>query len=160
MTNQEAMLEEFQKLSEQPADEVTLQQMDKLVAQYQEARQIYDQKRKEASDQNSLVEKLEAELMGVLASLGKSSYDAEGIGRVTKCMKLVYRVPKTNEEKLKLFDYIKEKYGATALTAMMSINHNTLTSWANKEVEATGMGTLPGLEAPTSVEYLQLRSKS
>ena len=154
----EEMFEEFQEMSAQPVDTLTVVQLDQLVQRLQDLRRLYDEKKKAASEANAKVEEAENTIMGVLEKLGKNSYEAEGIGRVTKCMKLVYRVPKTNLEKIALFEYIKSKHGEDALTSMVSVNHNTLTSWANKEVESGGVAQIPGLEAPTHVEYLQLRS--
>lgn len=88
----------------------------------------------------------------------RSSYEVDGAGWVYISSKEVYRVPKTNEDKTKLFNYIKEKYGPETLMGMVGIHSGTLTSWANEE-SASGVMSIPGLEAPTMVETLNFRRK-
>lgn len=156
MTNKnQEMFQEFMEASQAPADQMTLQQLDQLVKELKEARADYDEKAKAKTEANAKCEALENKLMDILQELGRTSYDAEGVAKITRVSKLVYRVPGSLDAKRQLYNYIQSRYGVETLTSMLSINHNTLNSWANKEREDVGI--IPGLETPTSVDYLQMR---
>ncbi len=157
METQLEMFQEFEKMEEVPADQVTIQEVEKLIREYREARDNYDAAKKVSNELEAKSWDFEMKVMSMLEKLGRKSFDVEGVGKVTKCMKLVYSVPKTHEEKLALFDYIKNAHGADVLTTMTTINHQTLNSWANKEIETGEISKIPGLDSPTSQEYLQLR---
>lgn len=150
------LFQEFQEASEVQADQITLKQLDELVTQLKAAREEYDEKKKAATEANNKCEAIENTLMDILEKLGKSSYTAEGVAKITKVSKLVFRVPANAEQKKQLFQYIANKYGDEALVGLSTINHQTLNSWANKEL-AESASSIPGLEAPTSVDYLQVR---
>lgn len=97
-------------------------------------------------------------VLKTLLANNRKNYAVEGVGAVHVSEKEVYRVPKTNEDKTKLFNYIKDTYGPDALMSMVSIHSGTLTSWANQESEK-GVMQIPGLEAPTMVSTLNVRKK-
>jgi hypothetical protein len=151
------LFQEFQEASEVQADQITLKQLDDLIAQLKQAREEYDEKKKLATEANNKCEALENTLMDILEKLGKTSYTAEGVAKVTRVSKLVFRVPANGEQKKDLFKYISSKYGEDALLGLSTINHQTLNSWANRELAEANVGQIPGLEAPTSVDYLQVR---
>ena len=111
------------------------------------------------ADEDSEAYKLKREeVLKVLKANKRKNYSVEGIGAVHIAEKEVYRVPKTIEDKTKLFNYIKEQYGPDALMTMVNIHSATLTSWANSESEK-GVMQIPGLEAPTMIETLNVRKK-
>jgi len=149
------MFEEFENESAVEADSLTLTQLDEYIKKLIDLRTEYDEAKKKASEVNALVEEQEAFVLGILTKLNRNSYDAEGIAKVTKCMSVTYKVPKEPGSKKELFNYIKDKYGPDNLMAMVSINHQTLNSWAKQELQE--VSTIPGLELPTSMEYIQVR---
>ena len=151
------LFSEFEEESKVEASSITLQQLDDYVKKLVELRADYEAKKKASSEANAKAEEMENFIMGLLDSLGRSSYDAEGIGKVTKVIQSVYKVPKELGPKKDLFDYIKEKYGPDVLMNMVSINHQTLNSWAKQEIME--VQKIPGLELPTPQEYIQLRRK-
>jgi len=138
---------------------VTLEAMDALIREYQRARSFYEGKKKEATEAHNHLEELEQRVVGILKATGKSSYQVDGVGRVSFYVKETYTVPKSNEDKTKLFNYIKEKYGADTLMTMVGINHQTLNSFANKETEEAGVMSIPGLQSPTGTEVLSFRKE-
>jgi hypothetical protein len=148
---------EFEEESKVEASKITLQQLDEYVKKLVDLRADYEAKKKAASEANGKAEEMENFIMGILDELGRTSYDAEGIGKVTKVIQSVYKVPKETFLKKELFDYIKEKYGPEVLMNMVSINHQTLNSWAKQELME--VQKIPGLELPTPQEYIQLRRK-
>jgi hypothetical protein len=105
------------------------------------------------------VEEKENFILDLLTALGRQSYEAEGVAKVTKCIQTSYKVPKEIDKKQALFNYIKGKYGGDALMGLVSINSATLNSWAKKEIETGDVSVIPGLELPTSNEYIQVRRK-
>jgi hypothetical protein len=141
------------------AQSSTLQQMDNLIESLQLAREAYDAAKKASAQKYHELEEIEKEVMNTLKANGRTRYEAEGIAQIRIQTKEVYATPKTPDEKRALFTYIKDKYGNDTLTSMISINHNTLNSWANKESEANPSVQIPGLDQPTSVETLYFTTK-
>lgn len=151
----EDMFSEFESESAVEADAITLSQLDEYIRKLVDLRTEYDEAKKKASETNSLVEEQEEFILGILNKLNRTSYDAEGVAKVTKCMTTTYKVPKEISSKKELFDYIKGKHGPDTLMNMVSINHQTLNSWAKQELQE--VSKIPGLELPTSMEYIQVR---
>ena len=133
--------------------------MDQLILKLKEARQSYDAAKKRSAEEYHKLEEVERDVINALKSNNRTKFEAEGVALVYITNKEVYTTPKTPEQKQKLFQYIEDKYGGDVITGMLSINHQTLNSWANKEIEADPTLHIPGLDAPTSVETLTFRSK-
>ncbi len=133
--------------------------MDALVQSLKLKREEHSKAKEEAAKIYHELEEAEKSVINALKASGKSKYELEGVGLVYISHKETYPTPKTNEQKTLLFNYIKAKHGPDALMSMVSINHNTLNSWAAKEVEADPMLQLPGLESPTATETLNFRKK-
>ena len=137
---------------------VTLEAMDGLIRELRAKRDEYDEKKAASSAAYKELEEIEARVINALAANKRSKYEVEGVASVSVSHKESYTTPKTNENKQKLFDYIKQAHGPQALMSMVSINSMTLNAWANKESEA-GVMVIPGLEAPTATETLSVRRK-
>ncbi len=136
---------------------LTLDQMDAMVKAIKAARDEYKAASDAASALHERVKKAEKAVIDSLKTLGRAGYECEGVGKVSFYTKETYTTPKTNEDKMLLFEYIQEKYGAEALTGMVGINSQTLNSWANKETETGEVMQIPGLEQPSMVEVLSFR---
>lgn len=135
-----------------PRQEISLEQMDSLAARIKAAREEYDAQKKLASEAHGHLEILENEMVALLKASGRKSYAAPGIGSVGYREKEQYTVPKDLDAKRALFSYISDKYGRDVLASMLSINHNTINSWANKETETGEVQQIPGLDQPTMIE--------
>lgn len=143
----------------QTADEISIEDMDKLVVQYTEMRADYEAKKKVSTEAHKEMEKAKALVIQALIACKKSTYSVDGIGRVSKVAKEKITVPKTLDDKLKLFEYIASKHGAEFLTSMQSVNYNTLNSFYKEELESIegpqkAEFVLPGVGAPTVEESL------
>jgi hypothetical protein len=134
-----------------------VEQVENLIKQYSQARELYEEAKRKSNEAEAKAWALEVEVMGTLEKMGRKSFDCEGVGKVTRVMKLAYQTPKDLAEKRKLQDYIKKEYGQDVLDTMVGINYQTLNAWANKELEAKGISSIPGLDAPQAQEYIQLR---
>ena len=139
--------------------QITLEQMDQLVEDLSTKRAVHTKAKEEAAKLYAELVEAEQKLVGALKASGKTKYEKEGVGLVYISHKTTWTTPKTNEQKISLFNYIKAKHGADALMGLTSINHQTLNSWANKETEADPLVQIPGLELPTTQETLNFRSK-
>lgn len=135
---------------------VSVAHMDEMVRDLKKARVEYDEAKKLASEAYARLEKAETQVVNALKATGKSSYKVDDVGSVSWYVKESFTTPKTNEDKTKLFNYIKDKYGPDVLMSMVTIHSATLNSFANKETES-GVMELPGLAAPTGTEILSFR---
>lgn len=133
--------------------------MDLLIQELGTARKRYEEAKKISASEYHKLEEVENKVINALKSNNRTKFEAEGVALVYISSKEVYTTPKTNEQKAALFDYIRSKHSADALTTMLSINHNTLNSWANAETKDDPILQIPGLEAPTTVETLNFRRK-
>jgi DNA-binding transcriptional regulator YbjK len=136
----------------------TLEQMDDLIQRYAKAREKYDEQKAVATDLYKESEELKKQVINALKANKRTKFETEGVGTVFIVEKEIYTVPKVADDKTRLFNYIKDKYGADTLMSMVGINHQTLNGWANREVES-GVMQIPGLEAPTMDESLSFRRK-
>lgn len=152
------MQDEWSEPQEQTSS-MTFEEMDNLVQQYHQARLKVEAASAAKKELDQAKQDLEDKVIQALKSSGKTSYTLEGVGSVGVSYRDSFVTPKTNEDKRKLFDYIKSKYGDDYLTKLLGINSNTLNGWAKSEIEADPGLTIPGLEAPTSNEILSFRKK-
>jgi len=156
------MDQEQDNLSEwmdQPSESMTMEQMDILVQDLRAKRAQYEQAKEASKKIYADLEEAENKVLGALKAAGKRKYEVDGVGLVYTTVKDTFATPKSNEDKTKVFNYIKEKYGPDVLMSMVGINHQTLNSWAGKEIEADPLLQIPGLAAPTSEEILCFRKK-
>lgn len=153
------MFSEFEETSQEPISDITLKELDNHIKELLEFRDEYAEAKKKASEINTKVEEKENFVLDLLTKVGRNSYDAEGLAKVTKCMQTSYKVPKDIDKKQMLFNYIKGKYGADTLMGLVSINSQTLNSWAKSELENPEVKVIPGLDLPTSSEYISIRRK-
>lgn len=131
--------------------------MDALITQLREAKALSDEAQEQADILKKQYDTHRKTVLDALNTLKRKDYKVAGAGLVYISQKEVYTVPKTNEDKNKLFTYIKDKYGPDALMSMVGIHSATLTSWANKETETGEVQSIPGLEQPTMIETLNFR---
>lgn len=144
--------------ADQP-ENITVEAMDLLVQQMSAAKKTYEARQEEADEAKKDFDSCKKQMLGALLALKRDNYSVDGHGLAYIARKEVYTVPKTNEDKNKLFTYIKEKYGPDVLMSMVGIHSQTLTSWANKETETGEVQTIPGLDQPTMIETLNFRKK-
>lgn len=144
---------------EKPENDVTLDAMDNLIRELAIARDDYDQMHARLKEQATIVDNITDKVIKILQANRKTSYKLDGVANVVVKTRESYRTPKTDEDKQLLFAYIQDKYGAQALTRMMSINSATLNSWANEEAN-TGVMQIPGLGQPTVTPILSVTRKN
>lgn len=139
---------------------ITVEELDGLIGRYVSTRKEYEEKKRVSSEAHAIMEVAEKTVQEALKTLGKKSYKLEGTGTFTRVMKEVVTVPKDLGAKRDLFNWIHEKYGQDVLDSMRSINHMSLNSFYNQEVEKEKDNpafSIPGIEAPTVVENVSFR---
>ncbi len=137
----------------------SISQLEQLIAELKQARQKHAQAKAVSTDLYHQLEEVEQRVMGALKAAGRSKFEAEGVAAVRIQSKEEFNTPKELEHKRVLFKYIQEKYGVETLTGMLSINYQTLNSWAKKEIAEDPALQIPGLGQPTSSETLFFSAK-
>ena len=102
--------------------------------------------------------KVEQKLIEYLKDSGMTSHKANGVMVVLSKRKSVNQ-PATPEDKEALFNYLREK---GEFDGMISINANTLASWAVREIEAKKEAGIfgwlpPGLKEPNERDTITVR---
>lgn len=144
---------------------ITTEMMDQLVKDMREKREAYDAAKEEATQKYKVFAEAEGKLIEAMTQAGKRKYVVDGVGTVFFVEKLVVPTPKTNENKLLFFDFIKQEYGQDFLNEKLSVHHQVLQKIYNeafKEAKDRGEGdtfTVPGLEAPTQMISLNFRKE-
>lgn len=152
------ILNEWDQAETQP-ETLTVEAMDQMIQELRHAKESYEELQAKADEVKEVYTKQRSKIIDALTTLKRRDYSVDGAGHVYISQKEVYNTPKTNQDKTALFNYIKEKYGPDALMSLVSINSQTLTSWANKETETGEVMSIPGLDQPTMVETLNFRKK-
>lgn len=153
------ILDQWDQADQGTTSSLTVEAMDQLVQDLRRSKDLYEEAQEQADELKKQFNADKDKLMKALLATKRDNYAVDGHGLAYIARKEVYTVPKTNEDKNKLFTYIKEKYGPDALMSMVGIHSATLTSWANKETETGEVQTIPGLEQPTMIETLNFRKK-
>jgi hypothetical protein len=145
-----------------PEATLTIEDLDKMILEYVEARKVYEEAKDISSEKYSLLSAVENKCMAALKAVGKRSYKLEGVGTFSRIMKEVVTVPKTLENKRDLYCWISGKYGNDVLDEMTSINHAKLNSFYNEEASKSKdpLFSIPGISAPTHVENVSFRKDS
>lgn len=155
----EGLLSQWDQADSQNHEALTVEQMDQLVQDLRTQKTAYDLAQEQADQIKAQFNEAKDRVLKALLALKRDNYAVDGHGLAYISRKEVYTTPKTNDDKNKLFTYIKEKYGPDALMGLVSINSQTLTSWANKETETGEVQVIPGLDQPTMIETLNFRKK-
>jgi hypothetical protein len=140
--------------------QMTVEQLNELVSHLFDLREDKEEAEAELSGINDEIKQAEGKILEVLTELELDNFKGTR-GTVTQVTKQAYKIPATPEEKVQFFDYLKSQ---GVFDGMISVNYNTLNSWAEKEVEAAKergdmFFTIPGLGAPTVNKILQKRGK-
>ena len=138
--------------NDDPKEVLDLAEMDELVTAYKTARMAYNEAKEASNIKHREYKEEEAKCIKALEAAGKKSYKVDGVGNFSVISKQTVTVPKTIEDKDKLFLWIEENYDNDFLTSMLSIHHGKLNSFYNEayaECEDKALFELPGLEPPT-----------
>lgn len=148
---------------EEKKSTVTTEELDKLAKVYQEKYEEYERAKEISGNLYKEAEELEGKFVEALQLAGKSKYYVEGIGTFSFMDKMSIRIPKTIEDKKKLFKYILDTHGEIFYWDKVSVNSATLNKLYNEDLktaETRGVDAslfhIPGLDQPTNMRSLKL----
>ena len=151
--------EQLNLWDEEPEKEVTkdkLELLDNTIKELADARAKKDEAESKYNIESANCKVIEDKLMGLLKACERDSFKTPGIGTVSITHRQNFQTPKTGDDKVALFTFIKNKYGEEVLRSMLSIHSATLNSWAKQEI-ISGVLTIPGLGQPTMTELISFR---
>lgn len=142
--------------------EVSVADLDALLDKVLAARAEYEAKKEESNKAHEVKKQLEGEMLALLKKAGKTKYFVDGVGTASLVQTLSIQVPKTTNDKRKLWEYIVLKYGEEVAFDKFSMHSKTLNSFYNQEFESISdeekmMFKLPGTEEPTAQEEFRFR---
>jgi len=154
------MNEAWEETTEATGD-VTIEEMQEAVSQLRQAKDSYADKKAISEEAYSHVKEYEGKLIEMLEKTGQRTFEVTGIGKATVSTELSVKTPKTNEEKVAFFSWVKANMGQDAHDAYMTVNSrslNTLYKQASEEAAARGeVLDIDGLEQPSSRSKLSFK---
>jgi hypothetical protein len=148
---------------------ITVEELDSLCSEYKAALEVYQSAKAVSDVAYKEQERLKGKVVEALEQAGKSKYVVEGIGTFYFIDKMSVKIPKDLDQKKAFFKYLHDTYGDTVYWDKVSVHSATLNSFYNAELEqfnekakaglVSGDFHIPGLEAPTAMRSLGLRSE-
>lgn len=145
-------------VEEVETSDVSLKAINELIEKIKANRDQKEKLDEQLSELAREKETLEVKLIEYLKDSGMTSFKGpHGQAIITKRKRVSQ--PATPEDKAAFFDYLKEQ---GLFEAMVSVNSNTLSSWAVTEIESKKKEGIfgwvpPGLKEPSEYESISLR---
>lgn len=138
--------------------EISINDIENLVAKLDAAEVDYETKKRIASEANEIYEGLRKEVLEILVKAGKDKY-ASNIGTISVVNTVRVKVPKGFSEKASLLEWLKSQGDDMYLT-YCTVNSQSLNSLYKKlfeEAEDKASFAIPGVEAPVSEQDIRVR---
>ena len=141
---------------ETKVSELTVKELDAMCAKFTELKDKLDKKKEELSELEKEAKAIEFKIIETLQSSDKKSWEGE-FGKLGWVQRSSYKQPENMDKKLELFAYLR---GKGIFNELVSVNSNTLSSWAAQEIKAHEergeYGWLPpGIGEPSMSYYLR-----
>lgn len=153
-------LNEWEKVEQETAPSLNIEEMQKLVVQYKAAKDFDAEKKKEKTEAFHEMEKCAAKIMSALEHSKQSKFHAEGVGLIYTSTTETVNLPQTEPDKVALLKYFKSKSPEVYLK-YVGVNWQSLNSYHKIEREnAAAEGevfSMPGIGDPTSKTTLSFR---
>jgi len=142
--------------SEAPKKPITVEQLDALIALLFQKKEEAKELEKLVTAKNVEISKVRADITVALKELGREDYKAAA-GSVK--LKTIWRVslPQSDEDKQKLFDWLKERgiFNKYATVNSNSLNSLYMAEWEDAKMRGEGMEfEIPGVPQPKSFQTL------
>lgn len=142
-----------------PAD-ITLKGLTELCEKLIMARESKDVINEELKKVQEQIDELEMKILTIMKENTLPNFKG-AFGTISIKNTKSISQPESLEEKLKLFNYLREQ---NIFEEMVNVNSRTLSSWANKEIESREKQGVfgwvpPGLKPPTEYQSLSVRRK-
>lgn len=152
---------ENQEVQWQDLEEISTATFDEAVRILAKAQEDYDQVELILKDASEKKEAARAAILDLMEKSGKSKYQLDGYGTVSRTEKYSITTPKDNDSKEKMLAHFSEK-GRDFFLSYVSVNSATLNSYFNSSKEANPDFTIPGIGDPTvrqSIRFTKERIK-
>ena len=112
--------------------ELTVAEVDNLIKEITEIRAEKKAQKEVMDEINTRLDVAETTLIKMLEGAGKTSYIAEGYGKVKLSYIMAVQTPKTTEDKLAFFKWLAENKGREVADAYLTVNSQALNSLYNE----------------------------
>jgi len=145
--------------------DVSLNDMTKLIQQMREAKDDYDRAKKESNKLYERYQEFEVKVLQILEASGLSKFNIPSLGTTYTINKYRVSMPKDLADKRKLFTFIRDAYGEDVVDEYRNINHNTLNAFYKSEMESAlergdANFKVPGIEDPIATVGLGFKKDS
>lgn len=137
---------------------ITTEEFDKAVKHLAEMEMEYDQVKELEKKASFNREEARRQLLDLFEKSGKSKYQLDGYGTVSKVVKYSAKLPEHLEDKAKLINYFKD-LGEEMYLTYVGVNSMSMNSYYNAQLEQDPNFVLPGVEAPTARESISFRKE-
>lgn len=141
---------------------ITIEEVKALVKELADTRILIAELNKPVTAAELKKKELQAKITGLLRDMNEKSYECE-FGRVSRVAEFSVKLPQ-GEDKLKFFEYLKEK---GLFEAYATINYASLNAYYKAELESAKKGdplaalnfSLPGIGEATTFETIRFKKK-
>ena len=139
-----------------------IKELQEKIKKLKEERDQYDAMNNTLKQIGSACDSLEAEILSYFEENDMSSFRVDGVALISVTEKLSVKTPKTPEEKLAFFNYLKETKGDEVMLHYQTVNSVSLNSFYKAEMDTKSPEeklcfNMPGIGAPTLVKKLSVR---
>lgn len=135
----------------------TTAQIDQLVHEYVAACKATAKLKEVHSQAHALETEKEAALLGVLEAVGKTTYQVEGVGKVTAVEKTSYKFPADISDREILYAWIEKEHSRAGLMSYLTINAQSFSKLIRTTLEQDGKVPVKIEEKKSS--YISLRKE-
>ena len=137
---------------------MSLTDMENLIKEYADIRGQLDDLHDEEKKLNEAKLSIENKIMEELKAVGNDSYKSS-LGTAYISTNLSYKMPKDEQNRSELFEYLKKQ---NTFDTLITINSQTFNAWCKAETEAAKAANIfpfaiPGVEDPISYETIRFR---
>jgi hypothetical protein len=146
--------------SDRTTTAISLAEMDNAIANIRELEASYKAAKEISDGFYEQLQAAKAKVVEMLEQAGKTTYIAEGIGRVKVTYEMSVQTPKTPEEKKAFFTWLATNMGPEVSEAYMTVNSQSLNALYNQLTEEYARRgevlMIDGLSEPISRTKLSL----
>lgn len=136
---------------------ITTEKLDDEVRKLIELDTDYEAKKKISSEAHEKYETQRTYVLALLKETGKTKYHVDGIGTVSMAIKTQVSSPKDPLSKRQMIDYFLGLEEGHVYAAYLSVNHNTLNSYINQQLEIDPDFVMPGAGEKKETPELRFR---
>jgi len=135
-------------------EDISVEQVDKMVLEYSEARTKYEKLSKDTKELYSICEAIKFKIIAVLESAGKKKWEVDGIGRVSRTQRMSPKI----SDKIEMLKHFRS-LGEDEYLGYVSVNSRTLGAYIKQEKENDPSFNMPGVELTEIPNISFTRSK-